>query len=147
MKLIQEYDQIFALLDDDTRLPVTIVKVRPSTGEEISIMHGGSELRMLRNSADLGKESQEIIEKSIDRTNFCPEITRIVKTEVYLGNRYFHVETTCGNRSFIIKNPYVDIRSIQEDQLQIRDVIGNRYMIRCLSKLDKKSLRELEKVI
>jgi len=69
------------------------------------------------------------------------------RTVVQLGNRYFDVDTDRGPRSFIIKNPYTNIRSFGDEGMIIGDVSGNLYLIPSFSRLDARSRQEIEKVV
>jgi len=145
--LFRENDQVYAVTEEHDRIPVKILRARIATGSEISITGPDSEIAFVENISELDEGTQRIIREELTDGYFIPRIIRVIKTEVFLGNRYFHVDTDCGERSFIVKNPYVDVRRTGEDSLMIRDVIGNRFKISPLSSLDSHSIKELEKVI
>ena len=149
IKLFKKEDEVFAHLENGEDVSVSIVFARPATSKQndIAIFASDREIAFIENTGQLDPQSKTIVEETLEKQFILPEITRIEKTEVYLGNRYFHVETDWGKRSFIIKNPFVDIRVVNEDRLIIRDVMGNRFLIASLRSLDKRSRSELEKVM
>jgi hypothetical protein len=102
---------------------------------------------MINGIRELDAESQKFAIEEIQKNYVIPTIIRILKTEVFLGNRYIHSETTFGVRSFIIKNPYTSIYDIQPDGCVIRDAIGNIYKINSLQSLDKNSQKEFKKIL
>jgi hypothetical protein len=144
----RDRDSVLAAAQGSEPLPVKILWMRPvsGAGKEISVLNDKGEVAFAGSPAELDTESLVIASDELSKRYFYPLITRIRKTEVYLGNRYFHVETDCGPRSFIIKNPYIDIRPVGVDGMLIRDCIGNFFKILSVAQLDKRSQQELEKV-
>jgi hypothetical protein len=148
ISLFKKEDQLFVRTQEKD-LPVTIALARLSKGlnSEIAILSQEQEFAMLNSLEDLDISSQQLAIEEIQKKYLIPEIIRIIKTEVFLGNRYIHSETNYGSRCFIVKNPCVSIRTISPDGMFIRDTIGNLYRIPTLSALDKHSRKELDKVI
>lgn len=148
LSLFKKADQLF-VRTPETEHPVTIALVRLSRGfnSEIAILNQEREIAMLDGLDELDHSSQQLAIEEIQKKYLIPEILRILKTEVFLGNRYIHTETDYGSRCFIIKNPCVSIRMVPPDGMFIRDTIGNLYRISTLSILDKHSRKELDKVM
>ena len=147
MVFIKNEDRLFAKVGEED-IPVTVVWTKPVSGIgcEISVLSDGNEI-MMTNIKDLDHESYRIVQEELEKNYFVPKVKRIFKAEVHLGNRYLHVDTDRGRRSLVIKNPFVDVRSVHGDQLLIRDVIGNRFLIDSVGTLDRFSRQELEKII
>lgn len=148
LSLFKKADQLF-VRTPETELPVTVALARLSKGfnSEIAILNHDLEIAMLDSLDDLDESSQTLAIEEIKKKYLIPEINRILKTEVFLGNRYIYTQTDYGERCFIIKNPCVSIRMVPPDGMFIRDTIGNLYRISTLSALDKYSRKELDKVI
>jgi hypothetical protein len=148
LSLFKKADQLF-VRTPETELPVTIALARLSKGlnSEIAILNQEREFAMLDSLDDLDYSSQQLAIEEIQKKYLIPEIIRIIKTEVFLGNRYIHTETNYGSRCFIVKNPCVSIHMVSPDGMFIRDTIGNLYRISTLSALDKHSRKELDKVM
>jgi hypothetical protein len=148
LSLFKKDNQLFARTPE-MELPVTIALARLSKGfdSEIAILNHDLEIALLDSLNDLDESSRCFAKEEIRKKYLIPEITRILKTEVFLGNRYIYTETDYGDRCFIVKNPCVSIRMVPPDGIFIRDTIGNLYRITTLSALDKNSRKELDKVI
>ncbi len=141
-------DQIYVQIDGSEAVPVKLVWVRPTSaqGGEVSVVNDVREVAFIEDLDDLDPTSSALAREELDRHYFMPRITRVVKTVVQLGNRYFEVETDRGTRSFIVKNPYTNIRAFGEDGLLFSDVMGNLFLVPSFSRLDDRSKQEIEKV-
>jgi hypothetical protein len=148
VSLYRKSDQVFAKCEGREDTPVKLVWVRPVSGrgKEISLLAEKEEVGMLENLDSLDPESRRIAEEELATFYFVPEILRILKTEAHFGNRYWEVETDRGIRGFAMKNPYVNIKWVGDDEILIHDVIGNMFHISSYSKLDAHSRAEFEKV-
>ncbi|MDD5677848.1 MAG: DUF1854 domain-containing protein [Kiritimatiellae bacterium] len=146
--LYRKLDQVFAHCEGREDAAVTPVWVRPVSGKgrEVSFLAEKEEFAMLKSLDELDPESRRIAEEELSQSYFMPEIRRIIKTEARFGNRYWEVETDKGPRAFAMKNPYINIKWIGNDEVLIRDVIGNMFHISSYAKLDEASKLEFEKV-
>jgi hypothetical protein len=146
--LFKKGDQLYTQVQGEEK-PITILLARFSKGldSEISILHGENEIAMINGINELDEESQKFAIEEIQKNYVIPTIIRILKTEVFLGNRYIHSETNYGMRSFIIKNPYTSVYDVKPDGYVIRDAIGNIYKINSLNSLDNHSQKELKKIL
>jgi len=152
IRLRRKHDQVLLKSGDDTEeKPVKIAWVRPVSGrgQEVSIIESGSnkELVMLESLDCLDASSRQTAEEELERRYLVPRITRITKTDVNFGNRYFEVETDRGHRKFLVKNPNTCVVRVTDDNLLILDVLGNRYEIVSLSELDADSRVALDRTI
>lgn len=149
VKLFRRGDQVIASCDGIDEMPVTIVWLRPASGigKEISLLGEHTEFMVLDGLHVLDEHSRRIAEEELERNYLIPKISKIVRTDVHLGNRYFEAETNKGRIQFVVKNPFVNIRATGEDGALIRDVVGNQFCIVSMAKLDEKSQREFEKVV
>lgn len=149
LRLSKKNDQLYAHIKNKGEVEATLVWARPSRGldSEISVFCGNEEIAFLDGLHVLDSESRTIASQELSVRYFKPRIRKVLRTDVHIGNRYFKVETDCGVRNFVIKNPYMDIKSVHEDGMLINDVLGNLYLIPSFSMLDKRSKLEIEKVI
>lgn len=148
VKLKREGDQVFAIDTDGKQFSVNIVWLRPATGigKEISLLTEDNSSIVIDNIDSLDKLSRKIARDELEKNYIIPRIKRIVRTQIYLGNRYFEVETDRGDYRFVVKNPYTTIRE-SADGILIRDVMGNLYSIANISQLDKRSQHELDRIL
>lgn len=151
LTLVRKLDRIFArFADNDEEKPVKLVWVRPISGRgrEVSIItQDKKEILMLKSLDELDPDSRKIAEQELAQRYLVPRITRVLKTRVTFGNRYWNVQTDRGPRAFAMKDPHKNVIRVTEDRLILRDTLGNRYEIKSLSNLDGKSQAEVQRVI
>lgn len=83
--------------------------------------------------SDLGQfpaETQEMITSELERRYFVPLITEIISLREARDRLEWDVVTTKGRRRFTVRNPFDNIRSLQDDRLLITDIHSCRYEIR-----------------
>ncbi len=151
-KLFRKGDKvILRYTETGEEIPVRLAWVRPLTGfgKEVSILDAKKkkELAMLTEPNHPDPETRKIIEEELQYRYFLPKITRIIKTEAQVGNRYWDVETDRGQRQFILKSPSTNVLWVNTDRCIIKDTMGNCYEIESLKSLDPHSRQEAEKVL
>ena len=57
---------------------------------------------------------------------------------------YWEVDTSAGKVSFVLNNPYSNIRTLEDGRVFIFDIDGNCFMISDPAKLDKASYKRIE---
>jgi hypothetical protein len=105
------------------------------------------EVALLDDLATLDAASRQLVEEELRCRYLLPRITRVIRTTAQLGTRYWHVETDHGPRHFVVRNPNRDVVWISDDQLVLRDPLGNRFEIPSLAALDSLSRAEVLKVV
>jgi hypothetical protein len=104
----------------------------------------GKEIGMIRRMADMPKETQELLNEELDRRYFTPEILRITGMKEKFGYSYWDVDTTAGRVTFVLNNPFSNIRVLEDNSVFINDIDGNCFKIPDVAKLDAQSLRKIE---
>jgi hypothetical protein len=104
----------------------------------------GFEIGVIRDINDFDDKTAKILRETLDRKYFVPEIKKIVSTKDRFGFVYFKCETDCGFCEFVVRNPFGSIIRVSETKIFIIDIDGNRYSVKDVSKLDKKSYRKIE---
>ena len=97
------------------------------------------EVGIIRNLADLDKDSCEVIRNSLNDYYLVPRIIRIISTGEKYGTLRWTVETDRGIKSFDIRNRNHDIKVYKNGMVRVRDSDDNRYTIDDYRALDKKS--------
>jgi hypothetical protein len=95
----------------------------------------GAEIALLDDVHKLDPASRKILDREIEKAYFMPVIEDLLNVTDTLGVLNWTVETDRGRRVFQIKNLRRNIRRIGRERVVIRDVDGNRYEVRDLSKL------------
>ena len=101
----------------------------------------GEEIAVIRNIDNLLPESKEAVEQCLDEYYMIPRIKRFIKMREKFHIWMWTVETDRGNHSFSILNTSIDIKTLYDGRILIRDSNDNRYEIPDYTKLDKKSLK------
>ena len=118
--------------------------------EYISVTdHENKEIGIIRNLADLSGEQLAIVTAELDNRYYCPDVLEIKSVKDKLGYVYMELRLARDGgqehtKSCAVKDVSRNIRMLGEDSLLIFDVDGNRYIVRELSRIDKKSLKRLE---
>lgn len=113
--------------------------------EYISVLNkDGREYAMIRNLDEIDAESREIIVAELDRKYLCPTITKIKSLKEKLDYSFWEVNTDRGDMSFSMHDTYRNIARVGNGMLIITDVDGNRYRIKDVAELDRKSYKKIE---
>ncbi|MCL2773120.1 MAG: DUF1854 domain-containing protein [Oscillospiraceae bacterium] len=107
-------------------------------------MGRGKEIGMIRYMKDFSEEEQILFLEELDRRYFSPEITKINSVKDKFGCMYWEVETNAGNMTFLINNPFSNIRLLEDGRIFINDIDGNSFQIKDPRKLDSNSFKKIE---
>ncbi len=103
-----------------------------------------NEIGIIRNLNDLEKTSCECAKKELTLRYYSPEIETLLSVKDKMGHFYFDVMTGGKKKSFTVRDITRNIRFINNDDLIIFDMDGNRYSLKSFSKADKKTQKLLE---
>jgi len=108
-----------------------------------------NEIAIIKHIWELSPEQRRIAEDELATRYYCPEITEIKSVKDKLGYVYIELllKTRDGGshtRSCAVKDVSRNIRMLGDKGLIIFDVEGNRYTVKELGKLDRKSLKRLD---
>lgn len=104
----------------------------------------GNEIGMIRYMKDFDGETQKLFADELDRRYFTPEIKKINSVKDKFGYLYWDVATTAGNITFVLNNPFSNIRVLEDGRILINDIDGNVFEILEPEKLDSSSLKKIE---
>ena len=107
-------------------------------------MGRGKEIGMIRHMSDFPQGQQALFLEELDRRYFSPEIIKINSVKDKFGYMYWDAETDAGNMTFILNNPFSNIRLLEDGRIFIHDMDGNSFQIRDYSKLDSNSFKKIE---
>ena len=100
---------------------------------------GGNEIGILRDPAELDKESRQLVEDELDRRYFTPKILGIENLRNDGGMWTFNVRTQRGTSEFYVRNWRDSSHEIAPGRYQIYSVDGQRFEIPDYDALDSKS--------
>lgn len=125
--------------------PVTAPDEFLSVREPDSRIKGrGAEIGMIRNVNIFDKDTVKLINDELEVRYFTPEIKKITSAKEKFGYTYWEAETTAGNASIVLNNPFSNIRVLEDMRIFISDMDGNCFVIPAPSKLDKLSYKYIE---
>lgn len=107
----------------------------------LSITHDKKEIGMILDYTELDKDSRQIIEDVLEKNYFYPEIVKIFDIEDKYRLRFWTAITSHGNVEFYTRNRNDIV--VNGNTVFIRDIDGNRYLIKNHTSLDKKSQKIL----
>jgi len=100
----------------------------------------GEEIGILKKAPNLDEESSRLLRGELDKAYFMPVIEKITEITDHLGLELWKVLTNRGERTFEVRRPRKNVRSISHRRIIVKDVDGNRYEIRDWQNLDRKSI-------
>ncbi|MEA4832200.1 MAG: DUF1854 domain-containing protein [Oscillospiraceae bacterium] len=104
----------------------------------------GLEIGMIRHLSDMSEESREVITEELTRRYFSPTITKIRNVKEKFGYSYWDADTTSGPVTFIMSNPFQNIRVLEDGRIFMRDMDGNNFQIPDSKSLDPASYKKIE---
>ena len=104
----------------------------------------GMEIGMIRYMSSFDEETQALFREELDRRYFTPEIKKINSVKDKFGYLYWDVVTSAGNVTFVLNNPFSNIRILEDGRILINDIDGNVFQILEPQKLDSASLKKIE---
>lgn len=105
----------------------------------------GREIGLIYNIDDFNSDVVELIKNEIERKYYSPTIKEINQVKERYGFSYWKVEIEDGRQlNFTMRDTFRNIIHTGEDSAILVDVDGNRYTIKSISSLDRKSYRRIE---
>jgi Domain of unknown function (DUF1854). len=107
-------------------------------------MGRGKEIGMIRYMSEFDESTTKLFLEELDRRYFTPKLTKIVAIKDKFGYLYWDAETSAGHVTFVLTNPFSNIRVLEDDRIIINDIDGNVFEIAEPKKLDTASYRKIE---
>lgn len=104
----------------------------------------GAEIGMIRNINIFDKATVDLLNAELELRYFTPTITKITSAKEKFGYNYWEAETTAGNVSLVLNNPFGNIRKLEDGRIFISDMDGNCFLIPDPTKLDRQSYKYIE---
>ena len=114
--------------------------------EYISVLGEESrEVGLIYNIEDFNAEMASLLKTELERKYYSPTILEINSVKERYGFSYWKVKLEDGrNLNFTMRDTFRNIVHTGEDSAILIDVDGNRYSIKEISALDRKSYRRIE---
>ena len=138
---IEAFERVVAMRSFPITDPDAFISIRePDSAEH----EKGAEIGIIPDINTFDTESVALLREELDRRYFTPEITKINAVKEKFGYLYFDAVTTAGNVTFVLNNPFSNIRILEDGRILIADIDGNVFGISNPSKLDAASLKKIE---
>ncbi|MBQ8370664.1 MAG: DUF1854 domain-containing protein [Clostridia bacterium] len=138
---VEEFERVVAIRCFPVTNPDEFVSIREPDSKKKG---RGKEIGMIRRMSDMPKETQDLLNEELERRYFTPEILKISSMKEKFGYSYWDVETTAGKVTFVLNNPFHNIRVLEDESVFINDIDGNCFKIPDITKLDAQSVRKIE---
>jgi len=111
--------------------------------EYISVLNSSNEeICMIKKVDEI--DGKDLIVSELNQMYYEPEIMKILELREQMGFTYVKAVTDGGLRTMTVRDIFRSITHISSNYIYITDIYGNRYTIKDLEKLDKKSYKKLE---
>ena len=118
------------------------------TDNYISLLDAdGHEHAIIRSLASLDDESAALLREILDEYYIVPKIIEVLRVYEKGSVNRWTVMTDHGECSFQIRARYTDIKLLPKGRILVRDTNDNRYEIPDVTKLNKRSMKELNSQI
>lgn len=104
----------------------------------------GKEIGMIRYMNDFDEATSRLFLEELDRRYFTPQLTKILAIKDKFGYLYWDAETSAGHVTFVLTNPFSNIRVLEDNRIIVNDIDGNVFEISEPQKLDTASYRKIE---
>lgn len=121
--------------------PSEFISVREPDSKK---MGRGKEIGMIRFISDFSAEVQQLFAEELERRYFSPTIKKIISVKEKFGYTYWETQTSAGNITFVLNNPFSNIRTLEDGRVFIADLDGNTFQIPDPTKLDPASYKRIE---
>ena len=114
--------------------------------EYISVLDvDNKEIGLIYNIEDFDADTVSILKTELERKYYSPIISIIESVKERYGFSYWNVITSDGKKmTFTMQDTYRNITHTGEDTLLLLDVDGNRFTVKSVAALDRKSYRKIE---
>ena len=132
----QTFDRVFLHRDFPHELLWEYISVTGNDNKEIGLIY---------NVDDFDDETASLLKTEIERKYYSPVISEIHSVKERYGFSYWKTLADDGRKlNFTMQDTFRNIIHTGEDSALLVDVDGNRYTIKSISDLDRKSYRKIE---
>ncbi len=142
LKFFYAGDRLMGAIDNNKEQPVRLRKLRPYDPSlpAFSVVNlKGEELALVMDPAALDDPSRRSCEMELEKVYASTVIEAILKVGVERNARSLTLRLSGGERRILIRDPNISVKQQGSDSYIIKDVAGNRYSIKNLSQMDKKT--------
>lgn len=104
----------------------------------------GKEIGMIRRISEFDEITMKLLNDELALRYFSPTILKITSVKEKFGYSYWETDTTAGHVTFVLDNPFSNIRILEDGRIFIADMDGNTFEIPDPAKLDKNSYKRIE---
>lgn len=127
-----EYDRVFLHRAFPYDEPFSYISVLDRDNKEIGI---------IEKISDFDEATQDIFRAELAKKYFIPQITKIHSIKERFGFSYWKIESDAGSLEITFRDTYRSIVRLSPTHIFLTDSNANRYEIKDVDALDKKSRR------
>ncbi len=127
-----EYDRVFLHRAFPYDEPFAFISVLDRDNKEIGI---------ISKISDFDEGTEDMLRAELAKKYFIPEITKIHSIKERFGFSYWKISSTAGELEITFRDTYRSIVRITPTHVYLTDSNANRYEIKDVEKLDRKSRR------
>ncbi len=129
---------------------INVHRTFPFTNPDLYISVSDEDKKEIGFISDLNllkSEYKKLIEDELGVRYFTPEITKVINIKEEFGYYYWEVETDAGHRKFTVQSGHNNMKTLNDIQLLIVDVDGNRYKMSDVNSMESKHLKVIGALI
>lgn len=111
---------------------------------EPDINERGEEIGIIENINQFDEKTRELLLVELDRRYFVPKIYKINSVKEKFESSYWEVKTSAGDVTFVMRNPFNNIRVLEDGRVFMNDIDGNCFEIPDPKRLDPYSYKKIE---
>ena len=138
---IEEFERVVVMRAFPISNPDEFLSVREPDSKRTG---HGHEIGMIRHMSDFDDPTQKLFKEELDRRYFSPKLIKIISVKDKFGYLYWDAETSSGHATFIMNNPFSNIRVLDDGRIIMHDIDGNVFEIPDAAALDKNSYKKIE---
>lgn len=127
-----EYDRVFLHRAFPYDEPFSYISVLDRDNKELGI---------IEKISDFDDAAQDILRTELEKKYFIPQITRIHSIKERFGFSYWKIDSSAGALEITFRDTYRSIVRLSPTHIFLTDSNANRYEIKNVDALDKKSRR------
>lgn len=114
----------------------------------VTLLDGdGNQVAVIRDTKNLTEDSRQVVEQALEEYYMIPRITKFIKMVDTFKIWMWTAETDHGVLTFEVKNHISTVKPLYDGRVMITDTSDNRYEIPDYRKMDKRSVKMIEKML
>ena len=136
---VEDFERVVVLRSFPITDPDEYLSIR-----EPDMKERGEEIGIIENINLFDEDTRKLLLEELDRRYFVPKIYKILSVKEKFESSYWEVKTSAGDVTFVMRNPFSNIRVLEDGRVFMNDIDGNCFEIPDPKKLDPYSYKKIE---